>query len=177
MATDEVSTPDGDRPADSEPADTASPGTEEAGERPEQEEPEVITPTSSISEPAKLTRLAAMVRAMLNEVRRMNLDEPGLRRMQSFHNHTVDELRELLSEDLQQELDEVVLPLGAEPATEGEIRVAQAQLAGWLEGLFHGIRASMRGQALVVIEQDLIKQLEEMKETEDEDKPGPGQYL
>lgn len=121
------------------------------------EEPEVLpTPVPKddsdepmVSEPLKLVRIASMTQAMLVEVRGIELDENAVARLQSVHARTVDSLREIMSDDLREELDSVVLPL-QEGATEAEVRVAQAQLAGWLEGLFHGIRASLWGQQVAV---------------------------
>lgn len=90
-----------------------------------------------------------MTQAMLVEVRGIDLDEHAVARLQSVHARTVDSLREIMSDELRDELDAVVLPL-TEGASEAEVRVAQAQLAGWLEGLFHGIRASLWGQQVAV---------------------------
>ena len=107
------------------------------------EEPEVLpTPVPEddsggepmVSEPLKLVRIASMTQAMLVEVRSIELDQNAV---------------EIMSDDLREELDSVVLPL-REGASEAEVRVAQAQLAGWLEGLFHGIRASLWGQQVAV---------------------------
>jgi hypothetical protein len=96
-----------------------------------------------ISSPTKLIRIASMVRTMLDEVRRAPLDDAGRRRLREIHERSIDELDSVLSPDLQQELSEVVLPLTTEAPTESELRLAQAQLVGWLEGLFHGIQATL----------------------------------
>lgn len=102
-----------------------------------------------VSEPLKLVRIASMTQAMLVEVRGIDLDDHAVARLQSVHARTVDSLRDIMSDELREELDSVVLPL-QEGASEAEVRVAQAQLAGWLEGLFHGIRASLWGQQVAV---------------------------
>src|SRR5438046_4785917 len=94
--------------------------------------------SETITEPAKLLRIASMVRELLDETRQASLDEPGRKRLKEIYDRSVGELREVLSQDLQQELAELAPPLDHVP-TESEIRVAQAQLVGWLEGLFHGI--------------------------------------
>jgi hypothetical protein len=96
-----------------------------------------------ISSPTKLIRIASMVRTMLDEVRRAPLDDAGRRRLREIHERSLSELESVLSPDLQKELAEVVLPLTSEAPTESELRLAQAQLVGWLEGLFHGIQATL----------------------------------
>ena len=102
-----------------------------------------------VSEPLKLVRIASMTQAMLVEVRSIDLDDHAVARLQGVHARTVESLRDIMSDELREELDAVVLPL-QEGASEAEVRVAQAQLAGWLEGLFHGIRASLWGQQVAV---------------------------
>lgn len=102
-----------------------------------------------VSEPLKLVRIASMTQALLIEVRGIDLDEHAVARLQGVHAQTVRSLREIMSDELRDELDAVVLPL-KDGASEAEVRVAQAQLAGWLEGLFHGIRASLWGQQVAV---------------------------
>ena len=107
-----------------------------SGEEPTQE---------TITEPAKLLRIASMVRELLDETRQASLDEAGRKRLADIYQRAVSELSEVLSDDLKQELGELAPPLEGVP-TESEIRVAQAQLVGWLEGLFHGIQAAMFAQ-------------------------------
>ena len=99
----------------------------------------------TITEPAKLLRIATMVRELLDETRQASLDEAGRRRLADVYQRSVDELSEVLSSDLRQELDSLAPPMEGVP-TESEIRIAQAQLVGWLEGLFHGIQAAMFAQ-------------------------------
>ena len=88
-----------------------------------------------------------MTRAMLEEVRQAPLDDDGRKRLAQVHERSLDELREVLSKDLLDEFDEIMVPLD-ETVTEAEIRIAQAQLIGWLEGLFHGIQASLWSQQM-----------------------------
>jgi len=102
-------------------------------------------PQEAITEPAKLLRIATMVRELLEETRQATIDEAGRARLREIYLRSFDELKEVLSPDLQQELAELVPPMEAVP-TESEIRVAQAQLVGWLEGLFHGIQAALFAQ-------------------------------
>jgi hypothetical protein len=99
--------------------------------------------TEQVTSPTKLIRIASMVRTMLDEVRRAPLDDAGRRRMREIHEKSLEELEGVLSPDLRQELTEVVLPLTSETPSESELRLAQAQLVGWLEGLFHGIQATL----------------------------------
>ena len=96
-----------------------------------------------VTQPTKLIRIASMVRSMLDEVRRAPLDDAGRRRLREIHDRSIEELDSVLSPDLQKELTEVVLPLSSDTPSESELRLAQAQLVGWLEGLFHGIQATL----------------------------------
>lgn len=101
-----------------------------------------------VSEPTKLIRIASMTRAMLEEARQAPLDDGGRKRMAKVHEQSVEELRDILSDELQEEFSEIMIPLSNEDASESELRVAQAQLIGWLEGLFHGIQASLWSQQM-----------------------------
>jgi hypothetical protein len=96
-----------------------------------------------VTRPTKLIRIASMVRAMLDEVRQAPLDDAGRRRLRDIHQKSINELESVLSPELQKELEEVVLPLVSDPPSDSELRLAQAQLVGWLEGLFHGIQATL----------------------------------
>ena len=129
-----------------------------------------------ISSPTKLIRIASMVRTMLDEVRRAPLDDAGRRRLAEIHEKSLEELESVLSPDLQQELSEVILPLTGEAPTESELRLAQAQLVGWLEGLFHGIQATLFTQ-----QASAQGQLEQMRRRALEGAPpsatGPSGYL
>jgi hypothetical protein len=100
-----------------------------------------------VSEPTKLIRIASMTRAMLEEVRQAPLDDGGRRRLADVHARSLGELREILSAELLEEFNEVMVPL-EEGVSEAELRIAQAQLIGWLEGLFHGIQASLWSQQM-----------------------------
>lgn len=101
-----------------------------------------------VTQPTKLIRIASMTRAMLDEARQAPLDEGGRKRMAEVHSKSVEELRDVLSPDLQEEFGEIMVPLNSEGASEAELRVAQAQLIGWLEGVFHGIQASLWSQQM-----------------------------
>jgi hypothetical protein len=115
-------------------------------------------PDEQVTRPTKLIRIASMVRTMLDEVRRAPLDEEGRRRLREIHEKSLEELESVLSPELQKELEEVVLPFSSEAPTESELRLAQAQLVGWLEGLFHGIQATLFTQQTMA-----QGQLEEMR--------------
>src|ERR671914_218046 len=90
-------------------------------------------------------RIASMVRELLEETRQASTDEGGRKRLVDIYRRSVEELADSVSPDLKEELQELAPPLGGDPS-ESEIRVAQAQLVGWLEGLFHGIQAAMFAQ-------------------------------
>ncbi|HEX2154826.1 MAG TPA: proteasome activator [Acidimicrobiia bacterium] len=102
--------------------------------------------SEAISQPTKLIRIASMTRAMLDEVRQAPIDEKGRARLIEVHGQSLEEMREVLSDDLLEEFNQVMVPLQDTDASEAEIRIAQAQLIGWLEGLFHGIQASLFSQ-------------------------------
>ncbi len=146
------------------------------------QEPEVVPESEGplVTEPLKLVRIASMVQAMLVEVRGIDLDENAVTRLEDVHRRTVASLRDIMSDELRDELDQVVLPLGND-TSEAEVRVAQAQLAGWLEGLFHGIRASLWGQQ-VAVQKVAMQNLEalqalEAKEGGNNQEESPGLYL
>jgi len=141
--------------------------------------PDAIEPapaSESVTRPTKLIRIAAMLRTMLDEVRRAPIDEDGRRMLKEIHTRSVHELEEVLSPDLIAELDEVVLPFESDVPTESELRLAQAQLVGWLEGLFHGIQATLFTQ-----QSQMASQLEEMRAQrmigKGGDVPSGGAYL
>lgn len=100
-------------------------------------------PPQGVGLPTKLIRIASMTRAMLEEVRQAPLDDQGRERLAAVHHATLEELREMLSPELLDEFDDVMIPINNASPSEPELRIAQAQLIGWLEGLFHGIQASL----------------------------------
>ena len=104
---------------------------------------------NTIEQPAKLLRIAVMIRELLEEVRREPLDEHAREHLRDIHAKVVAELKTGLSGTLVEELDRISLPLPATGVpTDSEIRIAQAQLLGWLEGLFQGIQAAIATQQL-----------------------------
>ena len=106
-------------------------------------EPEAV---ESVSSPAKVMRIGAMVKQLLDEVRAASLDEAGRERLKAIYDTSVAQLSESLSPDLQAELARLNPPFSGPTPSEAELRVAQAQLVGWLEGLFHGIQAALYAQ-------------------------------
>jgi hypothetical protein len=108
----------------------------------------------AVTSPAKVMRIGSMVKMLLEEVRAAPLDEPSRERLAEIYERSVAELSDALSPDLQHELKMLALPFReGEVPTEGEIRVAKAQLVGWLEGLFHGIQATLFAQQLAARQQ------------------------
>lgn len=102
----------------------------------------------AITEPGKLLRIALMLREMQEEVRRADPDEAGRQRLRQIHETSLGQMRSVLTGGLQEELDALSLPFDTDTPTESEIRIAQAQLIGWLEGLFQGIQAAIASQQM-----------------------------
>jgi hypothetical protein len=115
--------------------------------------------TDYISQPAKVMRIGSMVKSLLDEARSAPLDEAGRTRLREIYQISIGELSGALSPDLGEELSRMAMPFSGEVPTESELRVAQAQLVGWLEGLFHGIQASLFAQQAAA-----AAQLEKMRE-------------
>lgn len=116
-----------------------------------------------------------MTRAMLDEVRAAPIDEAGRQRLSAVHERSLEEMKEVLSEDLLDEFQAIFEPLHANGVpSEAEIRIAQAQLIGWLEGLFHGIQASLVSQQMAA-----QAQLAEMRSRQlpQGEQPSSGLYL
>jgi hypothetical protein len=111
-------------------------------------------PTESVTAPAKVMRIGSMVRQLLEEVRSTQLDEASRERLAEIYERSVVEISTALSPDLAEELHILALPFrDGEVPSEGELRVAKAQLVGWLEGLFHGIQATLFAQQLAARQQ------------------------
>ncbi|HVB92374.1 MAG TPA: bacterial proteasome activator family protein [Acidimicrobiales bacterium] len=118
-----------------------------------------LAATESVSEPAKVLRIGSMVKTLLDEVRQAPLDEKSRVRLREIYEQSIHDLSEGLSPDLVAELDRMALPFDDEAPSESELRIAQAQLVGWLEGLFHGIQATLMSQQMAA-----RAQLEEMRQ-------------
>jgi len=133
--------------------------TDESGEA------EVVT--EAVEQPAKVMRIGSMIKQLLEEVRHAPLDEASRGRLKTIYETSVKELAQGLSEDLRAELDRLTLPLEDPTPSEAELRIAQAQLVGWLEGLFHGIQATLFAQQVAA-----RAQLEEMMQQRGLPAPG-----
>jgi len=144
------------------PGGTPGPVNTPAGE-----EEEGADVTESVQQPAKVMRIGSMVKQLLDEVRAAPLDEASHTRLREIYEESVRELAGALSPDLAAELDRMALPFDDSVPSEGELRIAQAQLVGWLEGLFHGIQATLLAQQMAA-----RAQLEEMRQRGLP--PGPG---
>jgi hypothetical protein len=119
-------------------------GTVEADGRVSPEEPGNL-----IEQPAKVMRIGSMIKQLLEEVRAAPLDEASRSRLKEIHQRSIKELEDGLAPELQDELERLSLPFeGDTPPSEAELRIAQAQLVGWLEGLFHGIQAALVAQQM-----------------------------
>lgn len=142
-------------------------------------EPEVVPGNQgNVIHASKLMRIASMTRAMLEEARQAPVDELGRRRLVEVHERTIGEMEDILPNDLRLELQEVFLPLSSDTASESELRIAQAQLVGWLEGLFAGIQATLWSQqaaAASQLEQMRMRAIEAQGHQGEQE--APGQYL
>ena len=125
-------------------------------------------PAEMVHSPTKVMRIGSMVKQLLEEVRAAPLDEAGRARLAQIHEQSLAELREGLAPDLVEELQRIALPFGEQTPTESELRVAQAQLVGWLEGLFHGIQTAVFAQQMAA-----QAQLAEMRRMLPGGQPGP----
>lgn len=106
-------------------------------------------PGKLIEQPAKVMRIGSMIKQLLDEVKAAPLDEAGRHRLKEIHHRSIVELEDGLAPELKEELDRLTLPFTEEGTpSEAELRVAQAQLVGWLEGLFHGIQAALVAQQM-----------------------------
>lgn len=114
--------------------------------------------SESVHHPAKVMRIGAMVRQLLEEVRAAPLDEASRSRMREIYEVSMRELSEILSPELRDELEQFSTPFEQSSPSEAELRIAHAQLVGWLEGLFHGIQAMLFAQQM-----ESRQRLEEMR--------------
>ena len=141
---------------------------------PPEEAPDAEETQPTVTEPSKLIRIASMTRAMLDEVREAPLDDAGRSRLLTIYEGSLDELKDVLSDDLVEELDAVFVPITEQPS-EAELRIAQAQLVGWLEGLFHGIQASLISQQMAATAQ--LDSMRQRKAIEQSTSDSGGLYL
>jgi hypothetical protein len=105
--------------------------------------------TASVGQPAKVMRIGTMIKQLLDEVRSAPLDEAARARLAEVHERSLRELEDGLSPELIEELHRITLPFADEQTpSDAELRIAQAQLVGWLEGLFHGIQTALVAQQM-----------------------------
>jgi Protein of unknown function (DUF2587) len=151
-------------PSDAQPGSGTGPGRPAVS--PQVEHPEVVSvgdgPEPSgeaVEQPAKVMRIGSMIKLLLEEVRQSELDEPSRDRLREIYETSVAELSSALSPDLREELGRLAHPFaGTTAPSEAELRIAKAQLVGWLEGLFHGIQATLFAQQMAA-----RQQLDEMR--------------
>ena len=137
-------------------------------------------PADLVEQPAKVMRIGAMIKNLLDEVRNAPLDEAGRTRLAEIHRRSIEELKAGLAPELVEELDRLALPFSSAAPSDAELRIAQAQLVGWLEGLFHGIQTALFAQQMAA-----RQQLEQMRQgalppgmgVQRGPQSGTGQYL
>lgn len=111
-------------------------------------------PADLVEQPAKVMRIGSMIKQLLEEVRNAPLDEAGRVRLAEIHRRSIKELEDGLAPELIDELERIALPFNENEApTDAELRIAQAQLVGWLEGLFHGIQTALFAQQMAAQQQ------------------------
>jgi Protein of unknown function (DUF2587) len=128
-------------------------GQDEGGENPAER-----PITEMVEQPAKVMRIGSMIRQLLEEVKSAPLDEKSRARLKEIHQNSIKELEDGLAPELVEELERLSLPFEDATPSEAELRVAQAQLVGWLEGLFHGIQTTLFAQQMAA-----RAQLEQMR--------------
>jgi hypothetical protein len=127
-------------------------------------------PAELIEQPAKVMRIGSMVKQLLEEVRSAPLDDAARERLRDVHQNSIKELADGLAPELRDELDRLTLPFSDEATpSDAELRIAQAQLVGWLEGLFHGIQTALFAQQMAT-----RLQLEQMQRARPALPGGPG---
>ncbi|MFE2956664.1 bacterial proteasome activator family protein [Nocardia tengchongensis] len=136
-----------------------------------------------VEQPAKVMRIGTMIKQLLEEVRHAPLDDASRTRLREIHRTSIRELETGLAPELREELERLALPFTDETIpSDAELRIAQAQLVGWLEGLFHGIQTALFAQQMAA-----RAQLEQMRQAlppgmssgdpRGQQNPGGGQYL
>lgn len=135
-----------------------------------------------VEQPAKVMRIGTMIKQLLEEVRAAPLDDASRNRLRDIHAASIRELEEGLSPELRDELERITLPFSeGETPSDAELRIAQAQLVGWLEGVFHGIQTALFAQQMAA-----RAQLEDVRRKalpggqgaqQPDHRPGGGQYL
>lgn len=140
---------------------TSDDDTDQSGQRPLSE---------MVEQPAKVMRIGSMIRQLLDEVKAAPLDEASRARLREVHTNSIKELEDGLAPELVEELERLTLPFTDDSTpSDAELRIAQAQLVGWLEGLFHGIQTTLFAQQMAA-----RAQLENMRKALPAGMGGPG---
>ena len=172
-----------DVPADADPTGNRSAGSPTGGD---ENSDASVDPADAIGEPAKVMRIGTMIKQLLEEVRAAPLDDASRARLREIHERSIKELETGLTPELRDELERLSLPFSEDAIpSDGELRIAQAQLVGWVEGVFHGLQAALVAQqmaARVQLEQMRRGQLPPGQSAESGSNPmssnlGHGQYL
>jgi hypothetical protein len=134
-----------------------------------------------VEEPAKVMRIGTMIKQLLEEVRAAPLDDASRNRLRDIHAASIRELEDGLSPELREELERITLPFSeGETPSDAELRIVQAQLVGWLEGVFHGIQTAIFAQQMAAraqVEEARRKALPPGAMGHPEQRPAGGQYL
>ncbi len=150
-----------EQPAESHTVTIVGPDGQPMGqmEVPAADGSEERSPADLVEQPAKVMRIGSMVKQLLEEVRAAPLDDNARTRLKEIYESSIKELCEGLAPELREELDRVTLPFSEDAVpSDAELRIAQAQLVGWLEGLFHGIQTALFAQQMAA-----RMQLEQMR--------------
>ena len=137
--------------------------------------------SESVEQPAKVMRIGSMIKQLLDEVRQAPLDDASRKRLMEIQRRSIEQLADGLSPDLREELEHFTLPFGEdEVPSNDELRIAQAQLVGWLEGVFHGIQTALVAQQMAA--QAQIQNMRGRQQLppglgNSQQQPGAGQYL
>ncbi|CRK54411.1 conserved hypothetical protein [Rhodococcus sp. RD6.2] len=174
--------PDSPQDATAQPSGNGTDAPDEAGDAAEEREE---TLADMVEQPAKVMRIGTMIKQLLEEVRAAPLDDASRNRLKEIHKSSIKELEQGLAPELREELERLALPFTDDSVpSDAELRIAQAQLVGWLEGLFHGIQTALFAQQMAA-----RAQLEQMRQgalppglgaaihQQGQQPPGTGQYL
>ncbi len=135
-------------------------------------------PEARIEQPGKIMRIGTMIRQLLEEARQASLDEPSRKRLKEIYETSLEEIGADLPQELSEELQRLSFSFSQEAPSESELRIAQAQLVGWLEGLFHGIQAALVAQQMTArVQLDGMRRKEAQASFEDPASSRPGTYL
>src|SRR6478752_401441 len=130
-------------------SDTDGNGVGDTGSTGEDSAEGSLDPADAIGEPAQVMRIGTMIKQLLEEVRAAPLDDASRARLREIHERSIKELETGLTPELRDELERLSLPFSEDAIpSDGELRIAQAQLVGWLEGVFHGLQAALVAQQM-----------------------------